>query len=227
MARFRHYVCRATAFGTSYNGAEEWSTGFYLGHAAADTEDPTQVSADRFLTHWQAFFQHVNVDISNTFKTVGVRVQKLNKDDGKVLPAYNFYAYPTVPFAGTSVGQPAPQLSLVASLQARPDAGLASKGRMFLPGINEGVGTNGKLTTAIITPIKDALAAMFTAINADADIPGRLINASRGRNLQIGGDMPVNRYVQDVLMGTVYDTQRRRRNQLVEEYVSSEIALGA
>jgi hypothetical protein len=225
MARFRHYVCRCTAFGTSYSTQEEWSTGFYMGLADADTPDPTQASADAFLTHWQTFFTHANVDISSGFKTVGVRVQKLNKDDGKVLPAYNFYAYPTVPFAGADTGIPAPQISLVASLQARPDAGLASKGRMFLPGVVKNVQADGHITTANATDVLTPLAAMFNAINDDANIPGRLINASRGRGLQLFGDAPVNRYVQDVLIGNVYDTQRRRRNQLQETYVSSEIFL--
>jgi len=66
---------------------------------------------------------------------------------------------------------------------------------------------------------------MFNDLNADAGVPGNLINASRGRALQIGNDMPVNRYVQDVLVGDVYDTQRRRRNQLQESYVTAEVTL--
>jgi hypothetical protein len=39
--------------------------------------------------------------------------------------------------------------------------------------------------------------------------------------------MPVNRYVQDIRIGNVYDTQRRRRNQLNETYTSREITLAA
>ena len=225
MARFRHAVCRFPAFGSCYLGNEEWSTGFYMGVADDDTPDPTQASADQFLTHWQTFFTGAGAQISSGFKTVGVRVQKLNPEDGKVLPAYNFYAYPTVPFAGVDSGVPMPQVSLVASLQARPDAGLGSKGRMYLPGVAKDIGTSGQITSADAVEVLTPLALMFNSLNDDADVPGRLINASKGRALQLLNDQPVNRYVQDVLIGTVYDTQRRRRNQLQETYSSSEIFL--
>lgn len=216
---------RFTAFGTCYAGNEEWSTGFYMGIADDDVDEVTQVAADEFLTAWQAFFINPNVDVSSGHKTAGVRVQKLNPADGKVYPAYNFYAYPTVPIPGSDTGVPLPQISLVASLQARPDAGLGAKGRMFLPGITKNIGADGKITSANVLDVLTPLAAMFNTLNDSANIPGRLINASKGRALQIGNDMPVNRYVQDVLIGTVYDTQRRRRNQLQESYSSAEIFL--
>ena len=216
---------RFTAFGSCYTGQEEWSTGFYMGLADDDVDEVTQAAADVFLTKWQAFFTNANVDISSGHKTVGVRVQKLNPEDGKVYPAYNFYAYPTVPFGGSDLGVPLPQISLVASLQARPDAGLAAKGRMFLPGITKNIGADGKITAPNVVDVLTPLALMFNELNDHADIPGRLINASGGRALGLLNDMPVNRYVQDVLIGTVYDTQRRRRNQLQETYSSSEIFL--
>lgn len=226
MARFRHYVCRATAFGTTLEGAEEWSTGFYMGLADADTPDPTQASADQFLTRWQTFFTNANSRIWTGCKTVGVRFTKLNKEDGKTLPNFNFYAYPAVPFAGGNAGGPLPpQITLVASLTARPNNGLGSKGRMYLPGINTGISNSGKIGDIERGTIADNLATMFNALNDDADVPGQLINASKGRALQLLGDMPVNRYVQDIKIGNVYDTQRRRRNQLDEVYTSREITL--
>ena len=226
MARFRHYVTRLTAFGDCYGGDEEWSTGFYFGEAAADVGDPTQSSADAFLANWLTIWNDAGSGISSEYRTKGVRIAKLDKDTGKVLPAYNFYAYPPVPDnAGGPFSFPHPQLSLVASLQARPDAGLGAKGRMFLPGVAYPISTSGKITSVAAQDICDNLALMFNNLNADAGVPGNLINASRGRALQIGNDMPVNRYVQDVLVGDVYDTQRRRRNQLNESYVTAEVTL--
>jgi hypothetical protein len=223
---YRHEVIRATAFGTCYGGAEEWSTGCFFGIADADAEDPTQASADAFLAAWKTFFENSNTGISNKYLTVGVRVSKLFKDTGKVDPALNFYAHPTVPFAGTGGSQsPHPQLSVVLSLQARPDAGLAAKGRMYLPGITHALGTNAMMSGADTLKIVTTAATMFNGLNDHADMPGRLINASRGRNLGILNDQPVNRFVQDVLVGGAYDTQRRRRNQLVETYSSAEITL--
>ena len=96
---------------------------------------------------------------------------------------------------------------------------------MFLPGVMAPISANGKISSVDRDAIATNLQTMFTSINADAAIPGALINASRGRNLGLLDDMPVNRYVQDILVGNVYDTQRRRRNQLQEDYVSREITL--
>jgi hypothetical protein len=196
-----------------------------MGKADDDVDEVTQAAADKFLAAWTTFYTHADTNIGTGVKTKGVRVQKLNPEDGKVYPAYNFYAYPTVPIPGSGGVTLVPQISLVVSLQARPDAGLGAKGRMFLPGVDESIDSTGHIATSITAKYALNLATMFNALNDDTDIDGRLINASRGRNLQLFGDMPVNRYVQDVLVGNVYDTQRRRRNQLQETYVSSEVFL--
>lgn len=223
---YRHYVCRATAFGDCYGGVEEWSTGCFFGVADADTPDPTQASADAFLAAWLTFWNNATTSITLQYRTVGVRFAKLSKDDGKVIPAYNFYAHPTVPDpGGGGAGSPIPQSSVVLSLQARPDAGLGAKGRMYLPGVDHGIGSNGMMTGGDTLAIVNNAATMFNGLNDHADVPGRLINASQGRNLGLLNDQPVNRYVQDLLVGSAYDTQRRRRNQLVETYSSAEIFL--
>lgn len=226
MARFRHYVTRLTAFGSSYASNEEWSTGFYFGLADADTPDPSQASADAFLAAWQTFFTSTDAHIWTGCKTEGVRIAKLNKEDGKVVPAYNFYAYYGVPIGGANGGAPLPaQTSLVASLYARPNKNLGGKGRMYLPCINVAVNTDGTISPTEQNDVADALQALFNGLNDNASVPGELINASKGRGLQLLDDMPVNRYVQDVKVGNVYDTQRRRRNQLNETYVAREITL--
>lgn len=226
MPRFRHQVLRCTAFGTAYGGVEEWSTGCYFGVADADVGDPTQVSADAYEAAWNTFFTTITTGVSSQWSTVGVRVSKLDAETGHVMPDKNFYSYPTVPYAGTGGAQNfAAQLTLVASLQARPDAGLASKGRMFLPGIAHSLGPNGKLTATDTAKVVTSLTTMFNALNDNLDLPGRLINASAGRLDQLFDNQPKNRYVQDVLVGDVYDTQRRRRNQLQETYSTGEIFL--
>lgn len=223
---YRWRVNRATAFGDCYGGAEEWSTGCFFGVADAEAPPPDQAAADAFLTAWLAFFQNATTSITNKYRTIGIRFSQLHADTGKVDPNLNFYAHPTVPVAGGGgAGSPQPQLSVVLSLQARPDAGLAAKGRMYLPGIDHTIGANGQMTIGDVTAIAANAATMFNSLNDSAEIPGRLINASQGRGLRIGGDMPVNRYVQDVLVGTAFDTQRRRRNQLAESYATSEIFL--
>lgn len=222
---YRHKVIRCTAFGDCYGGTEEWSTGFFMGYPSADALPPTQESADYFLTHWQTFFTTINTGISNKYRTVGVRTALLNTD-GKTDLNANFYAYPTVPFAGTGgAGSPHPQLTVVASLQARPDRGLGAKGRMFLPGITHPLSDGAKMSAVDTAKIALSMKTLFDNMNGSSVIVGNVINASRGRNLGVGGDMPVNRNVEDVLIGNVYDTQRRRRNQLQEAYSAQAITL--
>lgn len=219
---FAHKVIRYTAFGTCFGADEEWSTGFYIGAEATDAVNPTQLTANAFLTAWETFFKSSNANIANSYKTVGVRVALMN-EDGKMDPAHNFYAYPTVPFSGFNPASPMPaQISLVASLQARPDRGLASKGRMFLPGVNASCDTSGRISGTTTTNIATQLDTMFTALNAGFDTGGYLINASKG-GTGVNGPAPVNRRVEDILVGNVYDTQRRRRNQLTETYSTRQI----
>lgn len=220
---FAHKVIRYTAFGSAFGGDEEWSTGFWIGTESADASTPTQLTANAFLTAWTTFFTTSSTSISSAYKTVGVRVA-LYGTNGQMDSAANFYAYPTVPFSGTSTA-PAPlaaQLALVASLQARPDRGLASKGRMFLPGVNAAVGSDGRITQSVCTSIATNLDTMFTALNGGFDTGGFLINASKGGS-GAGGPAPINRRVEDILVGNVYDTQRRRRNQLTETYSTRQI----
>lgn len=222
---YRHKVVRCTAFGKCYSGAEEWSTGFYMGYPDSDALPVAQEAADYFLTHWQTFFTNSATGVSSRYVTDGVRVALLNTD-GKTDLNNNHYAYATTPFAGTGGAQNIhPQLTLVASLQARPDRGLGAKGRMFLPGIAHSIGTNAKLSALDTAKVVTSLKTLFDAMNASAAIGGNVINASRGRNLGAFGDMPVNRNIEDILVGDVYDTQRRRRNQLQETYSAGTVTL--
>ena len=215
-------VLRCTAFGSAFGGDEEWSTGFYMGALSNDIVPPTQATADAFLTRWQTFFTAANSSICSGYKTEGVRTTLYNAS-GVMDPAANFYAYPTVPFAGGGASTPQPaQISLVASLHATPQRGLASKGRMFLPGVNIAMGVDGRISSTNVTSLVTTLKTLFTGMNGDTNVPGDLINASKG-GTGLGALPPVNRAVTNLLIGNVYDTQRRRRNTLTETYSTNTI----
>lgn len=219
---FAYKVIRCTAFGSAFAGDEQWSTGFYMGTTGADIDPPTQKSADDLLEHWKTFFQSTNVSVCSSYKTEGVRVTLYNTN-GTMDASKNFYAYPTVSFAGANGGAPLPaQTSLVASLQAAPDRGLASKGRMFLPGINHGLDASGRIPTINVTNTLTAFKTFINAVNGDIDLYGSVINASKGGTGQSIAP-PVNRLVENVLIGNVYDTQRRRRNTLSETYQTQAV----
>jgi hypothetical protein len=93
---------------------------------------------------------------------------------------------------------------------------------MYLPGINKLIGSNGKLSTGSADDISLGLQTFFNNVNADFDLPGTLINASKGRILPVPAP-GVNRTVTSIKIGDVIDTQRRRRNQLQEVYSTRAI----
>ena len=219
---YAHKVIRCTAFGTCFGGDEQWSTGFYMGSTSGDVGNPTQASADALQTHWKTFFQATGTSVSNAYKTEGVRVTLYNTN-GQMDPALNFYSYPTVAFSGANVGAPLPaQTALVASLQAVPDRGLGSKGRMFLPGINHQLATDGRISSTNVTSVLTAFKTFINAVNGDIALFGAVINASKG-GTGLNPLPPVNRLVENVLIGNVYDTQRRRRNTLTETYQTQAV----
>lgn len=219
---YAHKVNRVTIFGTSYNGAEEWSTGFFLGDSSADPLPPTQAGADRIRDEWQAFFALTANQISYLWKTTGVKIATLSTagavDQDSVKTSY----YATPINGGYSGGGNPPQIALVASLLSTPGTGLGRKGRMFIPGVGSPVDTTGHIVSTTPQSIANTLGTFFNQINSSADVGDRVVNASKGRKPPLVG-AGVTWPVELVKVGNVLDTQRRRRNQLTEAYQSATV----
>jgi len=219
---FAHKVNRITMTGTMYGGAEIWSTGFYAGSATADAPAPTDVMAEMIATEWQQFFTAGSVLISYLYKTATIKVTPYKVDGDIDIPGIKSFSY-TTPIAGahTGNGHP-PQCAVVASLIAGNGKGLGGKGRMFIPGVGDGVDPTGHMTTSTCTSIASGLSSFFADVGASFDNPGQAINASH-RDLVIDQPTPINRALTSVRVGNVFDTQRRRRNALAETYSSDDI----
>ena len=219
---FPHKVNRVTFHGTAFNAEEIWNTGFYIGSVGADAALPTDLMASRINSFWQTFFQGANTKISNQYACYGVKVAQLNTD-GTTVPDSVRYFDAAQPYAGnsTSTNFP-PQIALVATLVTASARGLGAKGRMYLPGIQAGLDANAKISSTDRGNIATNLAAMFNGINADADVPGTCMTASFGRVSP--ATVGVSQIITSVRVGNVYDTQRRRRNALVESYSSAAVA---
>lgn len=214
---YAHKVNRVTLSGTMFLGAEEWSTGFWLGEENADCAAPTQAAVDSILTHWTTFFTNGSHVFSNKWDTTQAKIATINTN-GTTDSASVVYAYPGAAVTGVSNGAPfPPQCSLVATLLSDRPRGLASKGRMYLPGFIAGIQTNGKIEAQWRDAIALGLKTMFDSIRADADIADTPILAAKGT-----GAFPEltaqNDYIERVKVGDVIDTQRRRRNGLAEAY---------
>lgn len=219
---FAHKVNRVTMFGSSFGGSEIWTTGFYAGNVDSDSAVPNESMAQTVKDAWQTFFTATSSVIGYTWQTLGVKVAQLNTDGTTNLDAV-VTSYYTTPISGQSAGAGfPPQISVVATLLADNGRGLAGKGRMYLPGVCPGITGTGHLTVGANNTIANSMSTFFEDIAADFDSPGLLINASKGRKAPLIG-AGVSRQVTHIRVGDVYDTQRRRRNQLVESYATSEI----
>lgn len=210
-------VCKVSINGTMFGGLEHWSTGFYLGATGADAVAPTDAFMAILASSWKTFFTAASSKIGLDYSTTSYRAALMGTD-GKAIPGAINNFYEGTPYTGA--GGPAklpPQCALVATLTTATPRGLGSKGRMYLPGISASVGSDGHIqptdTLAIATNLRNFLAAL----NASVEHPGTVITASQGSKAPLVG-APVNRVVSGVKVGNVYDTQRRRRNELVESY---------
>jgi len=210
-------VNRVTMQGTSFSGEEIWSTGFYLGNVSADADAPTEAMATSIGALWQTFFTHTNSRISSQFQTTEVKIAQLGTDGLTIPDSVKYYTYPA-PISGVqgSTLFP-PQIALVATLVGPQARGLASKGRMFLPGVSAAVSTNGRISDLNRGEMATNVRTFIRGVVDLAETNNVPLLASQGRP-GIGGTAPVNHEIVSVRVGNVYDTQRRRRNGLAEAY---------
>lgn len=232
MAPLAHRVTRVTLSGHMFGGAEEWSTGFYIGQEGADAQLPDQATANAIATAWAAFFTNQGSYVANSYTAELVKLASVGID-GKSSSADTIYANMPAGTAGTKTTNFPPQNALVATLTGPNVRGLASKGRMYLPGIVAPVQPDGHIDLTTVGTIATNVQTFLKAVDAITSTPDRLILASHGQLTKsadgkhwipkVGGIGPVNKPVTGCKVGNVYDTQRRRRNGLVEAYVSKTL----
>lgn len=219
---FSHQVNRVTISGSMYGGEEEWSTGFYMGNVGADSNAPLQSIVDAIGPLWQTLFTTSANGFSNNYKTHEIKIVSLKASDGKTVPdSQVYYTYPAPITGGYATNQNPPQIATVCTLIGVAARGLASKGRMFLPGTGFSVDTNGRIPTANQTALTTGMKTFLTAVNALPE-DNVILLASQGRKPPLIGG-PVMHEVISIRLGNVYDTQRRRRNALTEVYTTQTL----
>lgn len=217
---YAHRVNRVTLSGTMFSGAEEWSTGFFLGQEGADAADGSDLGATAILDAWRTYFENATSYFSSAYLTTQCKIAAINAD-GTTDLANVYYAYPATELNGSvsAIVLP-PQCSLVVTLLSDRPRGKASKGRMYMPGLalQPAIGT-GKLGSVQVGQIADNTKTFFDALAGSFDVPDQLILAAKGT-----GVLPAltaqNDVVETIRVGDVVDTQRRRRNGLAESYTS-------
>lgn len=221
---------RVTISGTFGGGVEEWQTGFWFGNANGDADLPDQELADGIRDAWRTFFTANTSNISPNWQTTEVKLSS-HGTDGKSDANDTIYSV-FAPVAQGTIGTTfPPQVTLAVTLTGSKARGLASKGRMYLPGVGIGLQGNGKIAGGQWETLSDNLAAFFTAVNA---LPsnnvillashGQLVRGADGQyEPKLDGLGPVSMPVIGIKVGDVYDTQRRRRNGLTEQYQTRQV----
>lgn len=224
---FAHRVNRVVIQGNFASGAEIWTTGFHMGQTGSDAALPTQQLADDIKTAWATFFTTPGVGINSMWKCDQVKISSFGTD-GKASPADTVYSPFSTNTQGGATSFFPPQISLAATLMGPDPRGVGAKGRMYLPGVSAAIDGTGHLPFGAVTPILTALKTFLQAVNNSTASPDWIINASHGSlnkdgTPKIGGFAPVNKLVGSIRIGNVYDTQRRRRNALVETYQTTTV----
>jgi hypothetical protein len=232
VAAYAHKIVRITISGTCFGGAEDWSTGFYMGSPTTDVTGVNAPGAQSVAIAWQTFFTNATSKVSNAFQTTQVKAAMIDTNGKTLVDDIDYYNYPTAISGGGGANWFPPQISLAATLTSDNQRGLAAKGRMYLPGVNAGIqATSAKMLPADVTGIVTNLKTFLDSVNTAPGVSGKVILASKGRKSQdvgtdgqpiyIGG---VSAWVTGCRLGDVYDTQRRRRNGLAETYQTRVLA---
>lgn len=225
MSKYTHIHHRATLLGDMFGGTEIWTTGFSLQDPGLADEDTApsvaeaQAISDAFSTFWGLSGNQAN----QYYRFLGVKVSMVSTDGSSDPSLTAFYTRPTALAGPANFGTPHPQLSVVATLGTAVSRGKGSKGRMFLPGLTAGIDSTGKLGTTYCTQLANSLKTFFDTVNASTAVPGTVALFSAER-AGVPFSAAQQNTVTTVRIGNVVDTQRRRRNQLVEQYQSATLA---
>jgi len=219
---YLHRFTRITISGTAFGGAEEWSTGFNYGEVDADATMPDQGLADAVRDAWRTFMIAGSSSISAVYEATLVKVSSVGVD-GKSNAADTVYANFPVQTKGVNGERHPAQIALVATLQGVPARGVASKGRMYLPGVFGGVGLDGKIGGTLPFDVATNLRKFLFDCAQYPGTPNVPMLASPGSvnadgSPKLGGSGPKNSEIVSVKVGNVFDTQRRRRNGFSEAY---------
>lgn len=187
-----------------------------MGVVGGDAAAPSEAGAAAVAAAWKTFFQLSSSSISNKWSTTGVKLATIGTD-GKTIGNEVAYHYEATPYTGAGAQHFPAQCALVCTLTSAVPRGLASKGRMYLPGVANSITDAGKLSSTVSAAIATNLKAFFDTVNGSIDASGTIMLTSPGSKPPLVG-AGISRVVTGLRVGDVVDTQRRRRNQLVEVY---------
>ena len=208
-------------WGGSFEAEEEqWSNGLSIAQPGGITQAQKEFLAVGINTlagiieDW-----HINVDagISNRCRLEWVKIALID-EEGHYIGDADEYQF-LVPVNGGSTGAIETQRSLAVSFKTAVRRGPASNGRIYIPAFRIGVATDGRLSTADQTDCLAAALIFIADINSEVDsvLPTAAVSVVSAQGS--GAQEPVT----SIRVGNVIDSQRRRKNKMIETYVSGAL----
>jgi hypothetical protein len=220
---FAYDVWHVTAFGRLFQGAEEFSFGFWMGHDNNDAGVPTQANANTIHNRVKTFFGAANSHISWAAVLDGVKIQHWDAA-GTLNTGNTQFSTGIAAQAGGEARNQVPQVALAVSFRGGIARGPGANGRMFVPMFVNIPTVSGHIEQNDVNGISGTAKTMFDGINSDfaAGAGERLILASKGGTNPVTA--PLNVVVTSLRVGDVVDTIQRRRNGLRENFTLSALA---
>lgn len=212
----RHF--KVTLEGTNATDQDIWTTGWRIAPSPASEPIVNYPAMANTLLESvtgaaETFWEALRSRIANGTRLNSVKVAPVD-EDGRYIDNMDSVIYDwETPLAGsTSLAHP-PQVSVVASLTTGTRRGNATHGRMYLPLTGVSISANDftisvaqrqEIANAVVGLLDDSLGAI-----ADVSLdPVVMSNIGSG----------TTRTITTVAVGSIPDTQRRRRNRFTEEY---------
>lgn len=215
-------------FKTIVNGSlgavEKWSCGISWGVFGLAPDSPDQAEVDGMLANLIGWTTTGSVGASlralmSTQATIdGWRVEKRAEDETTLNVAQGLLVSP-VP--GTSTASKTPQDSLVLSLRTATP-GPRGRGRLYWPAIGASLNTSFQMSSPIQATVATDAKAWLSAIGGQLNNYWIGIGSVRRAVLSVrSGTDHVCRDVNLIQVGSILDTQRRRRDTLPESYAAT------
>lgn len=208
----------------TFGGGEVWSVGVAYSYFASAFSGFSQAQCESIITRlitnipaatWPASLRTL---VSGSGLIVGWRVETRQEDEKISAVAENAYG---TPIGGTGGASKTPQDAIVISLRTTTP-GARGRGRVYWPAIGASLDASFKLTSPTSTAITNDAKTLFKLIGdqLNAELAANSIVATvelAVRSQTLHECNPVVR----LQVGNVLDTQRRRRDALVEAYATT------
>jgi len=198
-------------WGGKLPGSEQWSCGLRLINVGGGVANDDTGMLAAVSTAVEDYHTRALTSIGNNALLSFVKVNAIGTDGHYVANTTNEHIAPDAT-GGATAASPFPnQIALAVSLTTGFSRGPAHRGRFYLPLPYTSPGVDGTIPAGTAGGVHTSTTTFLAALNA--------VNAAwKVGVMSRKSGAPAARVVTGVEVGRVLDTQRRRRNKLVENY---------